>query len=50
MGPPPDAQPRWPLWILGATLLLLLGIAYLYWRDPALLNWLVLGTGQLVWR
>lgn len=30
-------RPRWPLGILGATLLLLLALAYLYWLDPALL-------------
>lgn len=46
MGLPPNAQPRWPLWLLGTTLLLLLGMAYLYWRDPALLNQLVLRSGQ----
>ncbi|HSM83944.1 MAG TPA: hypothetical protein VLS96_19800 [Nodosilinea sp.] len=38
MSPPPEATPRWPLWLLGVTLLLLLGLAYLYWLDPALLG------------
>lgn len=45
MSLPPTTQPRWPLWLLGATLLLLLGMAYWYWIDPALLNRLVPGTG-----
>lgn len=31
-------QPRWPLGLLGVTLLLLLGLACLYLRDPALLD------------
>lgn len=44
MSLPPAAQPRWPLWLLGATLLLLLAGAYWYWLDPALLNRLVLGA------
>ncbi|MFQ4137612.1 hypothetical protein PGN35_014945 [Nodosilinea sp. PGN35] len=38
MGLPPNAPPRWPLWLLGATLLLLLGMAYWYWFDPVLLD------------
>lgn len=45
MGLPPNAQPRWPLWLLGATLLLLLAMAYGYWLDPTLLNRLVIGAG-----
>ncbi len=38
MSLPPRAQPRWPLWLLGTTLLLLLGMAYWYWLDPTLLK------------
>ncbi|MGB3136772.1 MAG: hypothetical protein WBG38_20680 [Nodosilinea sp.] len=30
-------MPRWPLWLLASTLLLLLGLAALYWIDPSLL-------------
>jgi uncharacterized protein (DUF58 family) len=30
----PSPQPKWPLWILGATLLLLLVLAYVYWAEP----------------
>jgi hypothetical protein len=33
-----SSQPRWPLWLLGAVLLLLLGLAYLYWLNPDLLD------------
>jgi hypothetical protein len=40
--PPPNPQgktsPPWPLWILGATLLLLLGLAYLYGVQPEVLG------------
>lgn len=45
MSLPPTVQPRWPLWLLGATLLLLLSMAYWYWVDPAGLDRLVLGAG-----
>ncbi len=45
MGIPPNNRPRWPLWLLGATLLLLLGMTYWYWLDPALLDQLVIGAG-----
>jgi hypothetical protein len=31
------SQPRWPLWLLGAVLLLLLGLSYLYWMSPVTL-------------
>lgn len=31
-------QPKWPLWILGATLLLLLGLAFLYGVNPGALS------------
>ncbi len=39
MSPPPanqspDPQPKWPLWLLGATLLLLLLMAYVYGVEP----------------
>ena len=33
----PKPQPRWPLWILAATLLLLLGLAYIYLVQPEVL-------------
>lgn len=45
MGLPPTTQPLWPLWLLGATLLLLLGMAYWYSIDSALLSRLLLGAG-----
>jgi hypothetical protein len=38
-------QPRWPLGLLGVTLLLLLGLVYLYLSDPALLDLLALARG-----
>ena len=38
-------QPRWPLGLLGLTLLLLLGLVYLYLRDPTLLDLLALAGG-----
>ncbi|NJL48824.1 MAG: hypothetical protein HC929_16800 [Leptolyngbyaceae cyanobacterium SM2_5_2] len=31
---PPRPRPQWPLWILGATLLGLLVLAYVYWVEP----------------
>jgi hypothetical protein len=34
----PQSPPRWPLGLLGLTLLLLLGLACLYLRDPTLLD------------
>jgi len=33
----PQTQPRWPLWILGATLIVLLVLAVGYWINPELL-------------
>jgi hypothetical protein len=38
MNQPSEATPRWPLWLLGGMLLLLLVMAGLYWIDPSLLN------------
>ncbi|MGB3311817.1 MAG: hypothetical protein WBG32_02770 [Nodosilinea sp.] len=38
MSSPPRTTPRWPLWLLASTLLLLLGLACLYWIDPTLLD------------
>lgn len=38
-------QLRWALGLLGVTLLLLLGLVYLYLRDPALLDPLALAGG-----
>ncbi|QQE64260.1 hypothetical protein GFS31_09400 [Leptolyngbya sp. BL0902] len=35
MSPPLSPPPRWPLWILGFTLLALLWLAYRYGLDPA---------------
>ncbi len=40
-----SSRPRWPLGLLGATLLLLLGLVYLYLRDPALLDLLARAGG-----
>ncbi|MGG6237724.1 hypothetical protein ACQ4N7_03710 [Nodosilinea sp. AN01ver1] len=34
----PKTTPRWPLWLLASTLLLLLVLAGLYWVDPSLLD------------
>jgi len=45
MNQSPQSQPRWPLGFLGVILLLLLGLAYLYWRDPALLDLLAPAGG-----
>ncbi|MBE9110161.1 hypothetical protein IQ273_12140 [Nodosilinea sp. LEGE 07298] len=39
-----EAKPRWPLWLLGGLLLLLLVLAGLYWIDPSLLNRLTLAA------
>jgi hypothetical protein len=38
MGQSPQSQPRWPLWILGFTLLLLLGLTYGYLLEPEALG------------
>jgi hypothetical protein len=37
MAHPNPNQPSWPLWLLGAVLLLLLGLSYLYWVNPAVI-------------
>lgn len=38
MSHPPGTTPRWPLWLLASALLLLLGLACLYWIDPTLID------------
>jgi hypothetical protein len=38
MGQPSASQPKWPLWLLGATLLLLFALALGYWTNPELLS------------
>ncbi|MGB3202997.1 MAG: hypothetical protein WBA99_18975 [Nodosilinea sp.] len=41
--PHPSPTPHWPLWLLASTLLLLLGLAGLYWIDPTLIDLLAPG-------
>ncbi|PSR19478.1 hypothetical protein C8255_01925 [filamentous cyanobacterium CCP3] len=45
MSLPPKTTPRWPLWLLASTLLLLLVLAGLYWVDPRLLDLLPAALG-----
>ncbi|WOD37693.1 hypothetical protein [Nodosilinea sp. E11] len=43
MGDPSEVRPRWPLWLLGSLLLLLLALAYCYMVDPELIDLLAVG-------
>ncbi|WP_017299196.1 hypothetical protein [Nodosilinea nodulosa] len=47
MSQPSEVTPRWPLWLLGGVLLLLLVLAALYWIDPSLLSWLTPVTAAI---
>jgi hypothetical protein len=44
---PPPHQPRWPLWLLGVVLLLLLGLSYLYWVNPVAIDLAAIADREL---